>query len=498
MANFMTIKGVLNSISGLILGKSGNIIKTKDSNTISVRNNADGTDINLEALRIISTQPTGISPLLVSSSTANINLNADLLDDHHFTDIEYYHGVYARSTTSGLNCLPTNLTTTTFTLGASANPIIYWYQGTKVTVNSDKTATLDDGAGGSTAGLYYVYFNAALGTILATKNSPGFSNTSNIIIATVLWNGTDYGLVSDERHGYSRNCSWHQWAHSTVGCRYQTGLTMTNSGAGASATFTSTGGNLWDEDIDFSVPASSAFPTTNTCRLLWQNGASSYTFDSTPSTVPFKRGANNRPIYIDSTYNVVQMTSATNRYINFFVYGSLDLHTPIYIFAETVSVAVASNNGYNNVTAARAVGFPSLIGMGLSPEIKPIYRFIVRADGQVQAIDLILDDYRMVTSLPMAAGTVSTTASTVSATPTGVLTGTSVQAQLDQLGVSTLPTLTDGGMVYGNSGLVPTNLPKGTDGQVLTLASGYPSWATASGGSSDGLKIMALGGIGGW
>ena len=434
MANFHTIKGVLNSINGLILGKNGNIIKTKDATTIQARNNANGANIDMESNRFISTQTTGTSPLSVTSTTVNTNLNSDTVDGFHGTDLEYYHGVYARSTVSGLNCLPTNITTTTFTLGATTNPITYWYEGIKVIVSSNKTATLDDGAGGSTAGLYYVYFNGSTGNILATKTFPGVSNISNVIIAIVFWNGTNYGLVSDERHGYSRNCEWHQWAHSTIGARYQSGLTMTNNGGtGASATFATTLGNIWDEDINFSVPASSTFPTPNSCRLLWQNGATTYTFDSTPSTVPFKRGGNNRPVYINSTYNIIEMTSAVNRYINFFVYSTLDLHTPIYIFTETVSVATASNNGYNTPTLARAIPFPSLSGFGLSPELKPIYRAIVRADGQLQAIDTTLDDYRTVSSLPMSAGTTSTTASSVSAIPQGSLTSGSVQGQLTEL-----------------------------------------------------------------
>jgi hypothetical protein len=122
-----------------------------------------------------------------------------------------------------------------------------------VAVTANKTATLDDGAGGSTAGLYFVYFNAATGNVLATKTFPGLSCTSNVIIATVNWNGTNYGLVNDERHGYNRDCEWHQWAHNTVGARYKSGITLTvDTGA---ETFATTAGEIWDEDIQFTVGA---------------------------------------------------------------------------------------------------------------------------------------------------------------------------------------------------------------------------------------------------
>lgn len=46
----------------------------------------------------------------------------------------------------------------------------------------------------------------------------------------------------------------------------------------------------------------------------------------------------------------------------------------------------------------------------------------------------------------------------------------------------TNPMTTAGDIIYGGTSGAPTRLAKGTDGQVLTLASGLPSWAAASGG----------------
>ena len=339
------------------------------------------------------------------------------------------HGVVARPVGAS-NPLPTNLTTTTFTLGATANPISYYYQGTLVEVSADKTATLGEGAG-----FYYVYFNAATGNILATKASPGFVGSSNVIIATVNWNGTDYGLVQDERHSYDRNKPWHEWAHNTIGCRYRSGLTLThNSGTGVAATFATTAGELDDEDIQFTINASSAFPTANAGRLLWQTGASSYTFNKTLSTVPGYLGANARPNYVKSSdYSLVQMSNAVNRYINIFAYATTDLTGPIYFVTESISDALAATNGYTSLANARAAKFPNLSGFGLSPEMKPIYRLIWRADGELQAINTILDDYRTVTSLPLAAGTVSTIASAVSYNPYGSISAANVQNAINEL-----------------------------------------------------------------
>lgn len=154
--------------------------------------------------------------------------------------------------------------------------------GTLVNVTSDKTTTLS-----GAAGLYFIYFDAATGNLTNSTVFPGIDCTSNVLIASVLWNGSNYGLVNDERHGMYRDCEWHKWAHTTVGTRYRSGITLThNSGTGAAATFSTTAGEIWDEDIQFTVPASSAFPTANAGRLLYQTGATTYAFSVPTSTVP--------------------------------------------------------------------------------------------------------------------------------------------------------------------------------------------------------------------
>lgn len=394
-----------------------------------------------EATSSVLTIGSGTGAVIGSGTTiqvkaANTSQSGYLSDTdwNLFTNKGPYHGVLSRAT----NPLPTHITSTTFTLGATANPITYYYQGTKVIVSTNKTATLDDGAGGTTSGIYYVYFNAATGNILATKTHPGISDTANVIIASIIWKSPDYGLVQDERHAYNRNTPIHAYLHYNVGARYHNdgGLVLThNGGTGAAATFSTTAGYLWDEDIFFYVPASSAFPTANACRFVYQNGATSYTFDSVTSTVPFKRGGNNLPVVIDSSngYAVTELSSATNRYINFFVYGTLDNHTPIYIMPETVGTAIVSANGYTSIANARAVKWPNLYGMGLSHEMKPLYRLIVKANGQVQPIDTTQDDYRLVSSLPMGSGFSMPTAAEITVSPSGNITATTVQTGMEQL-----------------------------------------------------------------
>ena len=346
-----------------------------------------------------------------------------------------YHGVVARPVGVS-NPIPTNITTNVFTLGATANPISYYYQGTLVTVSADKTTTLSGGAG-----FYFITFDAATGNLLNSKTFPGIALTSNVFLATVQWNGSNYGLVNDERHSYTRNTDWHEWAHETIGVRYQSGLTLThNGGTGAAATFSSTSGAIHDEDIEFTVNASSAFPTANALRTLYQDTATTHQFDVTLSTTPFRLGTGNRPQLIDSaSYVLSTVPSATNRYVNCFIYVTSDLHTPLYSFVEVASTATIGAGGYTSLANARAIPFPNLSNKGVSQELRPIYRLIIRADGVLQAIDTTLDDYRTVSTIPQGAGTVNTTASTVSFASSGSISATTVQTALEELDTEKAP-----------------------------------------------------------
>lgn len=370
-------------------------------------------------------------------NTSDVNKPISTATSTELNAKKAYHGVVSRTT----NPLPTYLTTTTFTLSTTTYPLSYYYMGTLVTVSVDKSTILS-----GAAGLYHIYFDAATGNLLNSTAFPGVSFNSNVYIASVMWNGTDYGLVNDERHGYQRDTQWHQWAHYTVGTRYRSGITLThNSGTGAAATFSSTAGEIWDEDILFTVNASSAFPTPNAGRLLYQASASNYTFINATSTKPGYLGANNRPNVVNSTgYVLTQVPSATNRFVNVFVYVTTDLHTPLYFFTETVSAVTASAGGYTSLVNARAVPFPNLSGLGISPELKPIYRIIWRADGVLQAIDNTQDDYRTVTSIPQGAGTVSTTASSVTFNPAGDIAAVTVQTAIEELDVEKQATLVSG------------------------------------------------------
>lgn len=372
-----------------------------------------------------------------------------------------YHGIVR--TSDALLALPTSVSTV-FTLGTTAHPVTYWYGGVQVIVSTDKsTATFV----GQSAGLYYVYFNTTLGTI-AFGSFPGLTTASNVLIASVLWNGSDFGLVQDEMHSHDRNLKSHILEHFTVGCRYSSGLSIAITGSAPNNGMTVETGVIYDEDIPFTIPTSSAFPTANTYRIFYQTGATTYTFDTTVSALPYKAGTLNRPQYVDSSnaYALTTLPDSTNRYMVFFCYGATDKHTPIYVFTNTSTAALVLN-GYTTLANARAIPWPNLSNMGLSREMRPVHRIIVRADGAVQAYSAV-DDYRTVSSLPMAAGSAATTADIVSYVPTTPLTATNVQGALDQLAVGTAQTTSTIGTLINSAGALTDSTV--ADGDLVAIA----------------------------
>lgn len=96
---------------------------------------------------------------------------------------------------------------------------------------------------------------------------------------------------------------------------------------------------------------------------------------------------------------------------------------------------------------------------------------------------------------------VSTTVSVSSATAPGagqVLTATNSTTatwQNSAAGFSN-PMTTSGDIIYGGASGVATRLAKGSNGQVLTLAAGIPSWVASSAGTNTFINVKSFGAIG--
>ena len=375
-----------------------------------------------------------------------------------------YHGVVSRSTVSPL---PTHLTTTTFTLACATTSLQYYYKGKLVTVSTDKTCSVSTGKN-------WIYFASDTGTLSVANSFP--DQYENVLVATVTWNGADYGLVSDERHGYRRNIPWHLATHEGIGVRYVSGGDFTFTGTtNTNTTFSITATQVDDEDIAFAD--SGAFTTA---RILYQTGASTYAFLNTLNAKPYWGGASaGNGIYAVNASTFAQLTiTGSNRYFNYFVYHSTDVLNPIYVLAETT----ATTAGYTSVANARAVSPPQIGATNITSELKLMYRIVVNGAGLIQT-PIASDDYRSGGSIPGGgiATTSHNTLSNLELAGTGVAYGhISDQAQT----IAGAKTFTDGvvatitGTASGNAVLDSVQTwTKGQAGEITALTSSSASIA---------------------
>lgn len=310
------------------------------------------------------------------------------------------------------------------------NGVVQYYLQGKLKTITNPTVQL----GTSTSGIWFIYFNSA-GVLAADQlGMPDFETT--VIVALVWWNATSsLGCVMDERHGYLRDRKWHNWAHSSIGCRYGSGITLTATGTGAAASLSvSLAGDIWDEDIQFTVPISSSWLVANSVRIFYLQPGGTYTFAN--SLNPFLwNGGTSRVRYPNSShatpYTLADMNSSG--YINIWAYACNDIHQPIHLIVETL----AGTGGYTNASNARQAAPPSLLGMGLAPEMKLIKRIVVKGDGEVQAA-ISADDYRSASPLP-SGGTSVISAAAVTFAPAGNIAATSVQGAVEELDTEKAP-----------------------------------------------------------
>jgi hypothetical protein len=228
----------------------------------------------------------------------------------------------------------------------------------------------------------------------------------------VFWNGS-IGAVSDERHGL-RDLNWHEWAHKTIGTRYDSGFALTLPTEANSDELEVAGGTIHDEDKEHNIN------TETTCRLWRQTAAGVFTFengtDNAGRDFPFFQ-ATGTPQFCDSADYTLKDVS-NNDYVCYFVYASPDVDRPIYLYTPPIAAA------YNTIALARL----SPTAPSFSPEIKLLYRLIFNGNGDLEEIT----DFRTATTVP-GGGSTATTAAAVSFTPTGDLESTTVQAAIEEL-----------------------------------------------------------------
>jgi hypothetical protein len=336
-----------------------------------------------------------------------------------------------------------------------------------------KTVTLPN-----TTGLYFITLDGSNNLVASTTP---WSIITDIPVATVYYYApTTVGAVVEERHGARRNRDWHQWAHYTLGTRYESGGTGTFGNTSLSVTTF----KIHDEDIVFT----SSGPTTN-CRVWRYSSANTAMFFSV-ETVPYLVNAGT--LQYDNNGTPTNVTN--NNYIINDVYGVPDSTVPVYVRVGTAQYGILAD-------AQAVIGTTSpWINVGTA-ELKLLYQVIYRNQAGTPTF-IQATDFRTTAGVPGGGtGIVSPHAGTHAGTGSdpitslGAVTFTGTVA-VDTVSLGTASTTT-GVLTCFNSGNANTvslqagatsasyslTLPTAQGGASTVLqnnGSGVLSWATLS------------------
>lgn len=224
----------------------------------------------------------------------------------------------------------------------------------------------------------YIYID---GTGVLQKSTAfwDLSSGANAPCSIVYKDGTTYA-ITDERHGYERNRSWHRWAHQNIGAMYHYGL----AGTFTDTTLSVTQGEIFDEDIAFNTG------TTKTTCSLWYRNATNGMRIIRGSTTPYY--ANTGILQYDDGSGTLQPVS-NNKYSTQWVYASNDATEPIYV--------VIGQNNDTLITSARNATSP-VINLSTS-EWKLIYRVIYKCVGSTPVFQEAADFRSVQTGVASAA-----------------------------------------------------------------------------------------------
>ena len=261
-----------------------------------------------------------------------------------------------------------------FTIAPTGASFVVWNNGTSYTKTSEVVQVTADNDE------TYIYYDAGV----LTKSTTVWDIADGAApVAIVFKTGSSYAPW-DERHAHNRDRNWHEWAHRTIGARYQSGF----AGVFDNTTFSVAAGTFYDEDIDHVISG-----TQTACRLWYRNaGAGSMTFESNVTT-PYKAIASALQYDLNGTITPV----SNNQYSSQWVYASPDPNYPIYV--------VVGQSQSNTLVGARSQSAPALPGLATA-EWKLLYQVIYRnAGGTPTYIEAI--DYRQVSTGPATNATVA-------------------------------------------------------------------------------------------
>lgn len=354
-----------------------------------------------------------------------------------------------------------------------ATGVTYWVNGVQKVNTGSTTFDIDSFETPLvTNTLYFIYFDDVSGTLKGDKTF--WNLKTQVPICTVLWNGSA-GAIQQEWHNFTRDIDWHINAHLTIGARYYNGLDKTLPTAADDNHLQIESGIIYDEDL----PITTGQQTT--CRILYKASVSVYTF--VDSSLPYA-GSGVQPQYLKTDAPYALADVGANDFAVMWVYASTDTSRPIYIIPTHGTAA------HNTLALARAEVIPNLAALNLNPELKLIYKFIYKGNGDFQESV----DYRNTSSLP-AGGSASTTASAVSFTPYSTIAATTVQTAIQEV-LDEMPA-SSGHTIIDEDGDAMTTRAKlqFTGGAVVTDNGSDTTIVTISGGGFVLTEIDSFGNI---
>lgn len=219
-----------------------------------------------------------------------------------------------------------------FEIAPAVSTFDFWSDGTKFTKSgTDAVAISNDKT------LHFVYYDTSGVLQVSTSAWDLLAGTSPV--ATVFKDGANY-VITEERHGWRRSRDWHNWAHRTIGARYDSGLT----GTFLDATFSVVQGVVADEDIFYDTGGAKT-----TCQLWYRDTGLAAMRVELGVATPYKAAVG--VIQYDNAGVLTNVSN--NRFVNSYVYAT---NVPAYPI-----VVVVGQAEYVTLAGAQEEAFPSIL-----------------------------------------------------------------------------------------------------------------------------------------
>jgi hypothetical protein len=385
-----------------------------------------------------------------------------------------------------------NASTRILTLTISSTSY-YYVNGKKFDL---ATGTYTWTAHANTSGLYFFYFDST-GARQVSNTTWDILNIATV--ATVFYNsandgGSPAGILGNEMHGMVMSPAMHKYLHITEGTRLVSGGGISgyilNESTTTAITWTTSDSVIADEDIMTTIPSQ----MENNYILGYLDASNIFNWKTTQPLPIFKTAT-------DIQYNQigVGLTAITsnNTYVNYYV-----------VLTNAVDSAyrtmiIPGQQIYNSLTEAQAES-PANLNLSYIPFQEYVFLYqitYVRTSGgstDVGKASIAANPVRQGISRSIITGSASNhnilsdrnvfgahlagAIATDDASFTGILQPAidiSVQTALEKLSTRAIDKNifnTAGDILYASADNTPAILPKGTDGQVLKLSSGIPTW----------------------